>query len=53
MSLKGKLAKVFLLLLLIGLPIKTPKEIEDILYVMNQTRVEITIPEQNGSGDPK
>jgi len=51
--LKGKLAKVFLVLMLIVLPVKTPKEIEDILCVMNETRVEMTIPEENASGDTR
>ena len=51
MFLKGKLAKVFLALTLVLLPVKTPKQIEDILCVMNETRVEMSIPEENPSGD--
>ena len=43
--LKGKLAKVLLALTLIVLPVKTPKEIEDLLHIMNETRVEVSIPE--------
>ncbi len=53
MFLKGKLAKVLLALTLIVLPVKTPKEIEDLLHIMNETRVEVSIPEQNGNGDTK
>ena len=53
MFLKGKLAKVLLALTLIVLPVKTPREIEDLLHVMNETRVEVSIPEQNGNGDTK
>jgi len=51
--LKGKLAKVLLALTLVVLPVKTPKEIEDLLHIMNETRVEVSIPEQNGNGDTK
>ncbi len=28
-----------------------PKEIEDLMYVMNQTRVEFTVPEEDDKGD--
>jgi hypothetical protein len=51
--LKGKLAKVLLALTLVVLPVKTPKEIEDLLHIMNETMVEVSIPEQNGNGDTK
>lgn len=50
MSLKSKLRKTLLYLLLgagsaMGLPIN-PKEIEDLLYAMNQTRIEVTITDE-------
>jgi hypothetical protein len=50
---KGKLAKLLLALTLIVLPVKTPKELEDILHIMNGTRVEVSIPEENGKSDTK
>lgn len=28
-----------------------PKEIEDLMYVMNQTRIEWTVPDEDDNGD--
>ena len=28
-----------------------PKEIEDLMYVMNQTRIEFTVPDEDDSGE--
>jgi hypothetical protein len=58
MSLKGKLAKAFLLVVLtcciagVPLPI-THKEIEEIQRAMNQQRIEVVVPLRNGTDDPK
>jgi hypothetical protein len=53
MPAKGKLAKVLLLLVLIGLPVRTHREIEGILSVMKEAKIEIGIPEHDGNGDTK
>lgn len=31
--------------------IVNPKEIEDLLHIMNETKVEFTIPDENDNGD--
>ena len=28
-----------------------PKEIEDLMYIMNQTRIELTVPDEDDEGD--
>jgi hypothetical protein len=47
---KSKWLRAFLLLPLTLLPMH-PKDIEDILYVMNETKVEFTIPDEDDKGD--
>jgi len=54
MPLKGKLAKVFLCLAL-GMAAFSgaamdPKQIEENLRIMNQTRVEVIVPEKTSGG---
>jgi hypothetical protein len=51
------LGKIFLCLVLgfgslTGL-MMDPKKIEELMHSMNQTRIEVTIPEQDDQGDPK
>jgi 23S rRNA A2030 N6-methylase RlmJ len=53
MSFKRRLAKALLLLTLIWLPVKSHQEIEDIVYRMNRTRVEIRIAEKKAEREPK
>jgi len=57
---KRKWLKVFMMLMMavasFGGPIN-PKEIEDLMRTMNETRIEFTIPDENhqgegGNGDP-
>jgi hypothetical protein len=55
MSLKGKLAKIILLVGLIGVPFGAPlthKQIEEIQRAMNQQNVEMVIPQRNDKVDP-
>jgi hypothetical protein len=53
MSLKRKWLKAVLLISLVCLPVP-PKEIEDLLHIMNETKVEFTIPDDAGDkGDGK
>ena len=56
MPLKGKLAKVFLCLALSiaafsGAPMDR-EQIKENLRIMNQTRVEVVVPEKNGEPNP-
>ncbi len=51
---KRKWLKVLLMLVMAGVacvgPVN-PKEIEDLLHIMNETRIEFTIPDENNKGD--
>jgi hypothetical protein len=55
MSVKRKWLRVLMLLMIGGASMvgaKTnPKEIEDILHIMNETKVEFTIPDEDHKGD--
>lgn len=56
MSFGRKLAKVLFCAFLglssmSGAPMD-PKQIEEVLQIMNQTNIEVVIPEKNGSNDP-
>lgn len=60
MSIKRKWLKTLLMLMMAGSsfagPIvgpMNPKEIEELLHIMNQTRVEFTLPDENQKGDDK
>jgi hypothetical protein len=57
MSISRKLSKVLLCLFLgfssmSGVPMD-PKQIEDLLHLMNETKVEVVVPEHNGKDDPE
>jgi hypothetical protein len=41
------------LMLMTGAVLVNPKEIEDLLHIMNETKVEFTIPEESDDGDGK
>jgi hypothetical protein len=51
---KRKWLKVLMMLMMavasFGGPMN-PKEIEDLMYVMNETRIEFTIPDENHKGE--
>jgi hypothetical protein len=56
-SLKDKLRKV-LLLAMLGMggvmgAAMNPKEIEDLMRIMNQTQIEVVVKEESGDGDRK
>lgn len=52
---KRKWLKVLAMLMMavasLGGPMN-PKEIEDLMHIMNETRVEFTIPDEDYKGDP-
>jgi len=51
---KRKWLKVLLLAMMAGASFGSPmnpKEIEDLMYVMNQTRIEFTVPDEDDEGD--
>jgi hypothetical protein len=53
-SLKRKWLRALFLLILAGASFggaMNPKEIEDLLHVMNETKVEFTIPDESDKGD--
>ena len=53
-SMKRKWLKALMLLMMAGASIggpMNPKEIEDLIHVMNETRIEFTIPDENSKGD--
>jgi hypothetical protein len=41
------------LMLMTGTALVNPKEIEDLLHIMNETKIEFTIPEEGDDGDGK
>jgi hypothetical protein len=55
MSIKRKWLKVLMLLMMGGASFvgakMNPKEIEDVLHIMNETKVEFTIPDEDYKGD--
>jgi hypothetical protein len=55
MSMKRKWLRVLMLLMMGGASFvgakMNPKEIEDVLHVMNETKVEFTIPDEDHNGD--
>ena len=55
MSMKRKWLKVLMLLMMGGATFvgarMNPKEIEDVLHIMNETKVEFTIPDEDHKGD--
>ena len=55
MSMKRKWLKVLMLLMMGGASFvgakMNPKEIEDVLHIMNETKVEFTIPDEDHKGD--
>lgn len=55
MSMKRRWLRAIFLMMLGGAcffgGIVNPKEIEDLLHIMNETKVEFTIPDEDGSGD--
>jgi hypothetical protein len=55
MSMKRKWLRVLMLVLMGGASFvgakMNPKEIEDVLHIMNETKVEFTIPDENHKGD--
>ena len=51
---KRKWLKVLMMLMMAGASFgapMNPKEIEDLMRVMNETRIEFTIPDENHEGD--
>jgi len=57
MSISRKLSKVFFCLFLgfssmSGIPMD-PKQIEELLHLMNETKIEVVVPEHNGKDDPE
>ena len=51
---KRKWLKVLMLTMMAGASFGSPmntKEIEDLMYVMNQTRIEFTVPDEDDSGE--
>jgi hypothetical protein len=55
MSMKRKWLRILMLVLMGGASFvgakMNPKEIEDVLHIMNETKVEFTIPDENHKGD--
>lgn len=55
MSIRRRWLRVVFLMMLGGAcffgGIVNPKEIEDLLHIMNETKVEFTIPDEDDSGD--
>ena len=51
---KRKWLKVLMLAMMAGASFGSPmnpKEIEDLMYVMNQTRIEFTVPDDDDNGE--
>ena len=51
---KRKWLRALFVLLMLGASFggpMNPKEIEDLMYVMNETRIEFTIPDENDKGE--
>jgi hypothetical protein len=56
MSVKRKWLKTLLMLMLAGSSFAgplNPKELEDLMHVMNETRIEFTIPDETHKGEGK
>jgi hypothetical protein len=55
MSMKRKLLRVLMLVMMGGASFvgakMNPKEIEDVLHIMNETKVEFSIPDKDHHGD--
>jgi hypothetical protein len=55
-SMKRKFLKALMMLMMasasFGAPMN-PKEIEDLMHTMNETRIEFTIPDENHKGEGK
>jgi hypothetical protein len=55
MSIKRKLLRVLMLVMMGGASFvgarMNPKEIEDVLHIMNETKVEFSIPDTDPNGD--
>jgi hypothetical protein len=54
MSVKRKWLRALFLLVLAGVSFAgpmNPKEIEDLLHIMNETKVEVTVPDESDKGD--
>ncbi len=55
MTMKRKWLRILMLVLIGGASFvgakMNPKEIEDVLHIMNETKVEFTIPDENHKGD--
>jgi hypothetical protein len=54
MSIKRKWLRALFLLMLAGASFggaMNPKEIEDLLHVLNETKVEFTVPDESDTGD--
>jgi hypothetical protein len=53
-SMKRKWLKVLMLLMMAGASFGSPmnpKEIEELMHIMNQTRIEFTLPDEDDKGD--
>lgn len=56
MSVKRKWLKALLMVMLAGSSFAgplNPKELEDLMHVMNETRIEFTIPDETHKGEGK
>jgi hypothetical protein len=56
MSMKRKWLKALLMLMMAGSSFMgpmNPREIEELMYIMNQTRIEFAIPEEDDKGEGK
>jgi hypothetical protein len=51
MFMKRKWLTALLLLMLAGCPMNNPKDIEDLLHTMNETKGEFSIPDEGDKGD--
>jgi hypothetical protein len=54
MSVKRKWLRALFLLMLAGVSFggpMNPKDIEDLLHIMNETKVEFTVPDESDKGD--
>jgi hypothetical protein len=54
MSMKRKWLRALFMLMMAGSSLfspMNPKDIEDLLHIMNETKVEFTIPDESDTGD--
>jgi hypothetical protein len=54
MPVKRKWLKALVMFMMVGASFggpMNPREIEDLMHVMNETRIEFTIPDENDKGD--